>query len=498
MLSIKKTFAWILLQSLFFSAVAQDAEPFRPQFHFSPNANWTNDPNGLFFKDGVYHLYFQYYPNDTKWGPMHWGHATSKDLVNWTEQKIALYPDSLGYIFSGSTVIDKNNTSGFGKNGRAPVIAIFTYHDPVGEKARKNNYQTQGIAYSFDNGHTWTKYSGNPVLHNPGIVDFRDPKVSWHEQDKKWVMTLATKDRITFFSSPDLKSWTKLSEFGERTGAHGGVWECPDLFPLSYQGKNVWVLLVSINPGGPNGGSATQYFLGDFDGKNFIPYDSVERWIDHGTDNYAGVTFFNTGNRRLFMGWMNNWQYGDRVPTVKWRGAMTLPRELNLKQVNGKFYLASTPVKELDGITNKTGVKKVTDLVGSYSTPTTGIFKLDLEGIVTNNYSIILSNEKGSELMIGFDKQKNQYYIDRTRSGIVNFEQGFAKRQWAPRIATGDRAQLTLVVDKASVELFADDGLTVMTAVFFPESPVSVVRVQTADNSIIKRLIYIPLKENNR
>jgi fructan beta-fructosidase len=208
MFRIKTIIALLLLHCL--CATAQQSEPYRPQFHFSPKANWTNDPNGLFYKDGTYHLYFQYYPNDTKWGPMHWGHATSKDLVHWTEQKIALYPDSLGYIFSGSTVIDKNNTSGFGKNA---VVAIFTYHDPVGEKARRNNYQTQGIAYSNDNGFTWTKYTGNPVLKNPGIVDFRDPKVSWYEQDKKWVMTLATKDRITFFSSPDLKSWEKESEF---------------------------------------------------------------------------------------------------------------------------------------------------------------------------------------------------------------------------------------------------------------------------------------------
>lgn len=309
-------------------------------------------------------------------------------------------------------------------------------------------------------------------------------------------MTLATKDRITFFSSPDLKSWAKVSEFGERTGAHGGVWECPDLFPMSYKGKTIWVLLVSINPGGPNGGSATQYFVGDFNGKDFTPYDSVERWIDHGTDDYAGVTFFNTGKRRIFMGWMNNWQYGDRVPTVKWRGAMTLPRDLSLKEVDGRFYLASMPVKALNGIADKAGIKKSTGTTGTYSIPASGLFKLRLQDITLGNFSVVLSNEQGAELLIGYDKQKNQYYIDRTKSGIVNFEEGFAKRQWAPRIATGNRADLTIVVDKASVELFADEGLTVMTAIFFPPNPVSVIRVQTEDNKIIKRVTYTPLKGN--
>jgi fructan beta-fructosidase len=490
MFRIKTIMALLLLHCL--CATAQQSEPYRPQFHFSPKANWTNDPNGLFYKDGTYHLYFQYYPNDTKWGPMHWGHATSKDLVHWTEQKIALYPDSLGYIFSGSTVIDKNNTSGFGKNA---VVAIFTYHDPVGEKARRNNYQTQGIAYSNDNGFTWTKYTGNPVLKNPGIVDFRDPKVSWYEQDKKWVMTLATKDRITFFSSPDLKSWEKESEFGEKTGAHGGVWECPDLFPLTYNGKTIWVLLVSINPGGPNGGSATQYFVGNFNGKNFVPYDSVERWIDYGTDDYAGVTFFNTGNRRLFMGWMNNWQYADRVPTSPWRGAMTLPRELGLKEVNGKYYLASTPVKELDAIADKTATKIVPNGHADHVMPATGLFKLQLENMSLGDISIVLRNEKNESIEFGYMKDKNQYYVDRSKSGPTEFEPGFAKTHVAPRVAVSDMINLAVVVDKASIELFADDGLTVMTEVFFPSSYEWKIFIGTANSVIIKQVKLTPLKK---
>ena len=230
-----------------------------------------NDPNGMVHSNGVYHLFFQYYPDSTVWGPMHWGHATSKDLIHWEEQPIALYPDSLGCIFSGSAVVDKNNTSGFGKNGKAPLVAIFTHHSFEIEKPGKDNFQNQSIAYSSDEGKTWIKYAGNPVVKNPGIRDFRDPQVMWYKPQKKWVMTLATKDRVTFYSSPNLKDRTKESEFSENAGAHGGVWECPDLFTLDDnarlngqvgQGKKIWVLIVSINPGNLNKGSAAQYFLG--------------------------------------------------------------------------------------------------------------------------------------------------------------------------------------------------------------------------------------------
>ena len=232
----------------------------RPQFHFSPPEKWMNDPNGMVYHNGTYHLFYQFYPDSTVWGPMHWAHATSKDLIHWENKPTALFPDSLGYIFSGSAVVDTENTSGFAKNGETPLVAIFTHHNMDGEKAGKIDYQNQSIAYSLDEGKTWIKYAGNPVLKNPGIKDFRDPKVMWFDQGKKWIMTLATLDRITFYSSPDLKTWSRESELGKDFGAHGGVWECPDLFPLDYKGQKIWVLLVSINPGGPNGGSATQYF----------------------------------------------------------------------------------------------------------------------------------------------------------------------------------------------------------------------------------------------
>ncbi|MEB0249531.1 glycoside hydrolase family 32 protein, partial [Mucilaginibacter sp. 5B2] len=329
-------------------------EQYRLQAHFSPKEKWTNDPNGMVYYKGTYHLFFQYYPKGTVWGPMHWGHAVSKDMIHWKQLPIALYPDKLGYIFSGSVVVDENNTSGLGTNDKPAMVAIFTHHDPKGEKAGSSVYQNQSLAYSLDEGTTWTKYTGNPVLKNPGIKDFRDPKVFWYAKDKKWVMSLATKDRITFYSSPNLKDWTKESDFGQMLGAHGGVWECPDLFPLKLNGKEYWVLLVSINPGGPNKGSATQYFVGHFDGKTFTPSSNQTKWIDYGPDDYAGVTFGNTGSRKVFLGWMGNWLYANQVPTVKWRNAMTIPRELSLKLTAGDIFLTSNPVEELDKIVNKT------------------------------------------------------------------------------------------------------------------------------------------------
>jgi fructan beta-fructosidase len=281
---------------------AQTQELFRPRFHFSPKEKWMNDPNGLVYYQGTYHLFFQYYPGGIVWGPMHWGHAISKDLIHWQQQPIALYPDSLGYIFSGSAVVDSNNTSGFGRNGKIPLVAMFTHHDPVAEKAGSKTFQNESLAYSLDGGSSWTKYSGNPVLRNPGITDFRDPGVFWYEKGKKWIVALATKDRISFYSSTDLKSWNKESEFGVGIGAHGGVWECPNLFPLNWGQKTFWVLLVSNNPGGPNGGSGTQYFIGQFDGHTFRPVDNTTRWIDYGPDDYAGITWNNTGRRRIFLG----------------------------------------------------------------------------------------------------------------------------------------------------------------------------------------------------
>ncbi|AMR34101.1 glycosyl hydrolase family 32 [Mucilaginibacter sp. PAMC 26640] len=473
-------------------------EKYRPQFHFSPKAHWMNDPNGMVFLNGTYHLFFQYHPGGTTWGPMHWGHATSPDLMHWTEQPIALYPDSLGTIFSGSAVIDKDNTAGFGKNA---MVAIFTYHNQKLEDAKTGRHQYQGIAYSTDEGKTWTKYHGNPVLPNPGIPDFRDPKVQWYQAGKKWVMTLATKDRITFYSSPDLKKWTKESDFGATLGAHGGVWECPDLFSLDDNGKQKWVLLVSINPGGPSGGSATQYFTGSFDGKTFTPDNVTTRWIDYGADNYAGVTFSNTGSRKVFIGWMSNWQYANVVPTQNWRSANTIPRELKLRDVNGQAYLVAMPVKELAAITSSAGtlpeqtVNGKLDLSKSVST-FGGKYMVDLELPVREDIALHLTNASGDEVIIGYDKASNTYYTDRTKAGDLSFEKSFARKTIAPRIAGGESLSIKLLVDAASAEVFADGGLSVLTDIFFPKEPLNLLHITTKGPVKIKKIKYAAVKSS--
>ena len=473
-------------------------EPHRPQIHFSPKSGWMNDPNGMVYYNNLYHLFYQYYPNGTKWGPMHWGHATSKDLMHWQRLSIALYPDSLGYIFSGSAVADVNNTSGFGTKGKIPLVAIFTHHDPKGEKAGISTYQNQSIAYSLDDGKTWIKYAKNPVIKNPGIKDFRDPKVSWYEAGKKWIMTLATLDHITFYSSPDLKSWTIESEFGKEVGAHGGVWECPDLFPLDYNGRKVWILIVNINPGGPNGGSATQYFTGQFDGSKFTPYQTDTRWLDFGPDEYAGITWSNTGNRKIFLGWMSNWQYGEVVPTDHWRSAMTIPRDLGIEKIGEKFFVTSRPSPELNRLNSVSWSEKNVN-ASNYNLTTkagkiTGPFKLQLSTNKLESFGLTLSNNIGEKVVVGFDKASHNYYIDRTNSGKTDFEKGFAKRHTAPHLSSRQNDEITLVVDNASIELFADNGLSTMTEIFFPGEIYSNIQIQSSNTLVIKSMRLTKLK----
>lgn len=473
-------------------------EDYRPQFHFSPEKNWMNDPNGMVYHKGEYHLFFQHTPFSTTpdFGKMHWGHAVSKDLIHWEELVPGLAPDEHGAIFSGGAVADVNNTSGFAKNGEIPLVAIFTHHNPEGEKAGRDDFQTQSIAYSLDDGKTWTKYEGNPVVKNPGIRDFRDPKVIWYEQGKKWVMALATLDRITFYSSPDLKNWAKESEFGQNIGAHGGVWECPDLFSLKTdEGKEVWVLLISLNPGAPNGGSGTQYFIGSFDGTTFVPESTETRWIDYGTDNYAGVTWDNTGDNKFVIGWMSNWQYADRVPTKEWRGALTLPRELKIKTVNGDYFLATEPVKAFEELKGKETILTAenTDLSAQIK-DFSDKFSLQFSAEELQDFTIKLSNNLGDELLLGYEKQSNDYFIDRSKSGKTDFEAGFAKRIIAQRVSGLKNFDFKLVVDAASVELFADGGLTNITSIFFPNKPYTRLTLQNADGMVIKSLSYSPLR----
>jgi fructan beta-fructosidase len=472
-------------------------ETHRLQYHFTPPSGWMNDPNGMVYNNGEYHLFYQHNPDSTVWGPMHWGHAVSKDMVHWEHLPIALYPDSLGTIFSGSAVVDLNNTSGLGKKENPPMVAIYTYHSDKIAKAGRKDFQTQGIAYSLDNGRSWTKYAKNPVLPNPGIKDFRDPKVMWHEASRQWVMILAVMDHVELYGSRDLQSWNKLSDFGKTYGAHGGVWECPDLFPLQVDGQQKWVMLVSINPGGPNGGSATQYFIGNFDGKVFMSDNSAATtlWIDHGKDNYAGVTWSNvpqSDGRRLFMGWMSNWQYANLVPTSSWRSAMTIARELSLKNTPQGIRLFSTPVKELEAIRGESAslrsqsISSEVDLTGNISFPvSTSEVVLTFDSFdQTKDFGVELSNAQGQNLRIGYEPATKQYYIDRSQSGKMDFSKEFAGKHTAPRKSTAKTVKLHLFIDVASVELFADDGEVVMTDVFFPDAAFNHLKLYSREGAV--------------
>jgi fructan beta-fructosidase len=467
-------------------------EPYRGQFHYSPKANWMNDPNGMVYSNGTFHLFYQYNPDAMVWGPMHWGHAISKDLIHWQEQPIALYPDNLGWIYSGSAVIDSNNTSGFGKDGQAPMVAIFTHHNVGVEMSGTNTFENQSIAYSLDEGRTWQKYANNPVLRNPGIKDFRDPKVMWYAPAKKWIMTLAASDHVAFYSSKNLKDWQQESDFGTVEGSHSGVWECPDLFTLKLNGRSYWILLASVNPGGPNGGSATQYFIGDFNGKTFKAIDNKIRWIDYGPDNYAGVTWNNTGDRRIFLAWMSNWTYSNVVPAITWRNAMTLPRELTLKLVNDEMLLCSAPVTELDGI--KFDEKNITENTANAhieSLPKVFVLKVNFNS--DQDFKITLSNRVNNYLVVGYDHNRNSYYIDRTQSGVVDFQAGFPGRLYVPKFSKDVNSNLTLFIDASSAELFADNNSSVMSCTFFTTVPYSQLSFNASDAKTIQNFSYASL-----
>ena len=444
-------------------------EPFRNQFHFSPPANWMNDPNGMFFMDGEYHLFYQYYPDSTVWGPMHWGHAVSEDLIHWEHLPIALYPDSLGYIFSGSAVVDYNNTSGFGKNGEPPVVAMFTHHLMEGEKAGRIDYQYQSIAYSNDKGRTWTKYDDNPVIPNPGIKDFRDPKVVWDEERSKWVMVLAAYDKAMFYTSPNLIDWTYESEFGIEGDTR--LWECPDLFPMSVglgdKQKTKWVLIVSIQKDAPNGGTGTSYFVGDWNGKEFIPDTQGQKWLDYGTDNYAFVTWSGTINKTIGIGWMSNWQYAQVVPSQKWRSAMTVPRRLFLQEKDNEFILINRPIQEYTYFSHNKELFLHKDSI--FNIPE-GLAKLRFikNSIEVSNVSFTLYNEVGDTLRTGIKEGK--VFIDRRKAGHTDFSESFASDiHWGNSIS--DFHMIDIFLDHASIEVFANSGEVAMTEIFFVDKP---------------------------
>ena len=457
-------------------------EPYRPYYHFTPEYGWMNDPNGMVYHNGEYHLFYQYNPYGARWGNMHWGHAVSEDMMHWKHLPIALAPDPLGAIFSGSAVVDKDNTAGFGKG------AIVAFYTSAGEQ------QTQSIAYSLDNGRTFTKYEHNPVISNPNIADFRDPKVFWYAPQRKWIMSLATSQTITFYASKNLKEWERLSEFGQNIGAHTGVWECPDLFPLSYEGKTKWVLFVSINPGGPNGGNATQYFIGDFDGTTFTPEAlPYPLWIDYGRDNYAGVTWSNiseSDGRRLFLGWMNNWDYGNSVPTKNFRSAMTLPRELRLQHNGSHLVVASFPVEEVGDeqdnqpiIMNKLAENPLPIGADFYNNGYVVSFTVKLNALKAFRFA--LQNSKGEKIVYYFDTEEKNLVVDRRKSGLTDFSNNFADPLIVAPLIPKESYTIHLWVDKASVEAFVNGGEVVQTNTVFPTEPYNQLWFDLRGNTVV-------------
>jgi fructan beta-fructosidase len=413
-------------------------EQYRPQYHFSPPQHWMNDPNGLVYLNGEYHLFYQFNPDADIWGPMHWGHAVSHDLLHWQHLPTALIPDVHGTIFSGSAVIDAQNTSGLGTLGNPPLIAIFTQHDDARRRAGRVDFQAQSIAYSLDGGRTWTKYSGNSVLPNPGLRDFRDPNVMWLESRKEWLMTLAVGDHISFYASKNLKNWRHLSDFGRDRGAHGGVWECPDVVFMRIEGEATTkaVLLVSVNPGGPNGGGGTQYFIGDFNGERFAVDSGVDesgaaaRWLDYGTDDYAGVTWPKPpAQRHIFIGWMSDPEYAQAVPTVGWRGAMTLPRELELVRSPRGLVLHSNPIPELQRLRaaeirlQPRILQHDETLAAGTTLPNSGLLELDAAVNLrdANLATLTFANAAGNRTEFRIDRKRRRYELDRSHSGAVDF-----------------------------------------------------------------------------
>lgn len=432
------------------------AEQYRPQIHFTPARNWMNDPNGMVYVDGIYHLFYQYNPQGNDWGNMSWGHATSTDLIHWTELPVALTRDELGDVFSGSAVIDKDNTAGFGSNA---LVAIYTSADKA---------QQQSLAYSTDGGNNFTRYQGNPVIKNDDD-NLRDPKVFWHEESRQWVMALAKgwKKGVELYGSTDLKNWKHLSTFvTELKGRSDLQWECPDLMPFSYKGATKWVLIVSVNPGGPVLGSGTMYFVGDFDGKSFKADDlEYPLWLDYGMDNYAGVTWSNTGDRKIMIGWMNNWQYAGNVPCSPWRSAMTLPRELRLTEYNGRPLLASTVVSEIDKIAGS-WQKAGTAL------PVKEAYQLRLTLDLDRNATITLSNDKEERLTLDLNATAHTLTAHRNAAtGATAFGNAFSIPSiQAPLNIQGNTVTLDIFVDQSSVEIFTAEGTMSMTNLVFPQS----------------------------
>jgi fructan beta-fructosidase len=451
-------------------------EMYRPQFHFTPEEKWMNDPNGMVFFNDEYHLFYQYHPFGTTWGPMHWGHAVSKDMIHWEHLPIALYPDELGAIFSGSAVVDWKNTTGFFEDGQPGLVAIYTSAGTYPDSDRP--LQQQSLAYSKDNGRTWVKYEGNPVLSDVTITDYRDPKVFWHEATNKWVMVLATGQTITTYTSFNLKEWEFASEFGHQAGSHDGVWECPDLFKLPVdgdQGNSKWVMIVSIGDNGQSvEGSRTQYFVGQFDGVTFVNenIDETILWLDYGRDNYAGVSWSDLQDeRRIYLGWMSNWRYANQVPTEEWRSAMTLPRELSLGNTQNGIRLIQKPVAEVSTIRGEMEVLEEMTVESDISVPLQHSLveiNLEFEKRNSNLFGFSLQHSEREKTVVGYDVVRQMLVVDRTESGDNSFSSSFATVQEAPLMLKSDKLKLQLFIDTSSIEIIANDGEVAVTSLLFP------------------------------
>jgi len=456
------------------TAKATYTEKYRPRFHFSPAVNWTNDPNGLIFINGEYHLFYQYNPYGNTWGHMTWAHAVSKDLYHWQHLPLAIREENKVMIFSGSAVADIKNTSGFAtKPGQVPMIAIYTGHY-IPDSSKPDDYtQAQYIAYSLDYGRTWTKYSGNPVL-DTHKKDFRDPKVFWYGPQKKWVMAVVLPQEhiVQFYSSTNLKEWKHTGDFGP-AGDIKDIWECPDLLRVDIDGKTnekKWVLLNSQQ-------TTMQYFVGEFDGNTFTsqnPSTTIYR-PDYGPDFYAGITYNNIEGRHspILLGWASNWTYAKDIPTSPWRSAMSLPRALSLKKTNNEYILLQAPWQTYKALRSQQFSSANINLNGSQSIAFKGQqIEADvlLQPSASATTGIRLAAGRGHEMEIGYDAARQTLYVDRSKTANQSFNPSFARQ---PRFETKlalKKGQIRLHVffDNSIVEVFANDGEAVMTMQIFP------------------------------
>ena len=476
-------------------------EKYRPVYHHTPLYGWMNDPNGMFYKDGVWHLYFQHNPYGSKWQNLSWGHSSSKDLINWTPEPEALEPNGLGMVFSGSCALDTNNTAGYGKDA---VLGLYTSADVS---------QTQSLVWSKDNGKTFEFYPANPIITLES--EARDPNMFWDEKAGQWVLLLAhaLEHEMLVFTSPDMKEWTLQSSFGKGIGAQGGVWECPDLFKLKVDGtdEEKWVLICNLNPGGPFGGSATQYFVGDFDGKTFKADTDSEgkiptKWMDYGKDHYATVSWSDApDNRRTVIGWMSNWQYAAEVPTMQYRSANTLPRDLSLfRAPDGNIYLSSAPSPELLALRDKlsVNVKKanIRKKAVRYSLPeaNSGVCEilLDVDARKSEQINFIIANNDGEKVVMEYDVADHTLSFDRRESGNVDFSQDFPAVTVSPTFEDNGKISLRIFIDRSSIEVFGNNGQFVMTNLVFPERPYTSLSISsTGGNARIENLKIYSIKE---